>query len=66
MLMVTMQILRLMGFNSVRLMTNNPAKVISMESAGVNVSERVALKVGSNPLNQKYLDTKAKKSGHLL
>ena len=60
------EILRLMGFNSVRLMTNNPAKVISMESAGVNVSERVALKVGSNPLNQKYLDTKAKKSGHLL
>ena len=60
------EILRLMGFKSVRLMTNNPAKVISMESAGVNVSERVALKVGSNPLNQKYLDTKAKKSGHLL
>ena len=55
-----------MGFNSVRLMTNNPAKVISMESAGVKVSERVVLKVGSNPLNQKYLDTKAKKSGHLL
>ena len=60
------EILRLLGFNSVRLMTNNPAKVISMESAGVNVSERVALKVGSNPLNKKYLDTKAKKSGHLL
>ncbi|MDB4249419.1 GTP cyclohydrolase II RibA, partial [Amylibacter sp.] len=60
------EILRLMGFKSVRLMTNNPAKVVSMESVGVNVSERVALKVGSNPLNQKYLDTKAKKSGHLL
>ena len=60
------EILRLMGFKSVRLMTNNPAKVVSMETAGVNVSERVALKVGSNPLNQKYLDTKAKKSGHHL
>ncbi|MDA9926897.1 GTP cyclohydrolase II [Amylibacter sp.] len=60
------EILRLMGFKSVRLMTNNPAKVASMEAVGLKVSERVALKVGSNPLNQKYLDTKAKKSGHLL
>ena len=60
------EILRLMGFSSVRLMTNNPAKVASMESSGITVSERVALKVGLNPLNKKYLDTKAKKSGHLL
>ena len=60
------EILKLMGFSSVRLMTNNPAKVASMESAGIIVSERVALKAGLNPLNKKYLDTKAKKSGHLL
>jgi GTP cyclohydrolase II len=37
-----------------------------MESSGITVSERVALKVGLNPLNKKYLDTKAKKSGHFL
>jgi GTP cyclohydrolase II len=60
------EILRLMGFQSVRLMTNNPAKVASMEAAGIIVSERVALKVGSNPLNEMYLETKAKKSGHIL
>jgi len=47
-------------------MTNNPAKVASMEAVGITVSERVALKVGINPLNEMYLETKAKKSGHLL
>ena len=60
------EILRLMGFESVRLMTNNPQKVASMEVAGITVSERVPLQVGSNPLNEKYLETKAKKSGHIL
>jgi GTP cyclohydrolase II len=60
------EILRLMGFESVRLMTNNPEKVFSMEAVGITVSERVPLKVGSNPLNEKYLETKAKKSGHIL
>jgi GTP cyclohydrolase II len=47
-------------------MTNNPEKVASMEAVGITVSERVPLQVGSNPLNEKYLETKAKKSGHLL
>jgi GTP cyclohydrolase II len=60
------EILRLMGFESVRLMTNNPEKVASMEAVGISVSERVPLQVGSNPLNEKYLETKAKKSGHIL
>lgn len=59
-------ILQLMGFTQVRLLTNNPAKVKMMESCGVSVTERVPLKVGMNPLNAKYLDTKAKKSGHIL
>ena len=60
------EILRLMGFESVRLMTNNPEKVSSMEAVGITVSERVPLQVGSNQLNEKYLETKAKKSGHIL
>ena len=60
------EILRLMGFSEARLMTNNPAKVKNMELAGIKVPERVALKVGENPLNAAYLATKAKKSGHLL
>ncbi|MEM8576643.1 MAG: GTP cyclohydrolase II [Pseudomonadota bacterium] len=59
-------ILRRMGFSAVRLMTNNPAKVARMESCGIDVVERVPLKVGENPLNAQYLATKAAKSGHLL
>ncbi len=59
-------ILKRLGFSSVRLMTNNPAKVRMMEDNGVMVVERVPLRVGVNPLNAKYLDIKAKKSGHIL
>ena len=59
-------ILKRLGFASVRLLTNNPAKVAMMEQCGVTVTERVPLKVGLNPLNEKYLDVKAKKSGHIL
>lgn len=60
------EILKKMGFASVRLMTNNPAKIAKMESTGVAVAERVPLKVGHHPLNEAYLATKAAKSGHLL
>lgn len=60
------EILKRMGFSSVRLMTNNPAKVSRMEACGVTVTERVPLKVGENRHNHHYLATKAAKSGHLL
>lgn len=60
------EILKTMGFASVRLMTNNPRKIAMMESSGVAVVERVPLKVGSNAHNHAYLATKAAKSGHLL
>ena len=60
------EILKAMGFDAVRLMTNNPAKVAMMEASGVKVTERVSLMVGENPHNVEYLATKAKKSGHLL
>ena len=60
------EILRRMGFASVRLLTNNPAKVDRMNACGITVTERVPLKVGENSHNQAYLATKAAKSGHLL
>ena len=60
------EILKRMGFSSVRLLTNNPAKVARMEACGVRVAERVPLKVGENRFNHAYLATKAAKSGHLL
>jgi len=59
-------ILRKMGFASVRLMTNNPAKIEMMERSGVAVAERVPLRVGETRENQHYLATKAAKSGHML
>jgi GTP cyclohydrolase II len=60
------EILRKLGFSSVRLMTNNPRKLAMMESCGLTVTERVPLHVGETAENQAYLATKAAKSGHLL
>tara|TARA_R100000750_G_scaffold35296_1_gene22722 strand:- start:676 stop:1701 length:1026 start_codon:yes stop_codon:yes gene_type:complete len=60
------QILEQLGFSSVRLMTNNPAKMRMMESCGIAVADRVPLKVGETPFNSRYLAVKAAKSGHLL
>lgn len=59
-------ILRQMGFKSVRLLTNNPAKLAMMQAQGLQVIERVALKVGQTTENRAYLATKAAKSGHML
>lgn len=59
-------ILTELGFSAVRLMTNNPAKIAMMREAGVEVAERVPLKVGQTAHNTAYLATKAAKSGHLL
>jgi len=59
-------ILKELGFASVRLLTNNPRKIKMMEDTGIDVAERVELKVGENPFNTAYLATKATKSGHML
>lgn len=60
------RLLRRLGFDRVRLLTNNPAKVRMLESCGIGVTERVPLKVGHSRHNSAYLATKAAKSGHLL
>jgi GTP cyclohydrolase II len=59
-------LLRRMGFTSVRLMTNNPRKVAMMQAEGIAVVERVPLIVETNRHNEGYLAVKAAKSGHLL
>ena len=59
-------LLRQMGFSSVRLMTNNPRKTAMMEAEGIHVTERVPLVIETNRHNAGYLDVKRKKSGHLL
>ena len=58
-------ILRRMGFHAVRLLTNNPRKLAMMQSCGLSVTERVALRVGETRQNAGYLATKIAKSGHL-
>ncbi len=57
--------LRTLGIEAVRLLTNNPAKVAGLEQAGIAVAERVAHHMPANPHNADYLATKRKKSGHL-
>jgi len=57
--------LRALGINEVRLLTNNPNKVASLEEAGIQVVERVPHHMPANPHNADYLATKRKKSGHL-
>ena len=59
-------ILSRMGIGQVRLLTNNPAKLRMMEGCGIEVTERVPLAVGRTPENERYLDVKARKSGHIL
>lgn len=59
-------ILRALGIEQVRLLTNNPAKVAGLESAGIPVVERVGHHMAANPHNADYLATKKAKSGHLL
>jgi len=57
--------LKALGIDRVRLLTNNPNKVAGLEAAGVDVVERVAHHMPANPHNADYLATKRKKSGHL-
>jgi len=58
--------LRALGIDTVRLLTNNPSKVEGLEAAGIKVAERVPHHMPANPHNADYLATKRKKSGHLL
>jgi GTP cyclohydrolase II len=58
--------LRALGIEKVRLLTNNPKKVTGLEAAGIKVTERVAHQMPANPHNADYLSTKRKRSGHLL
>ncbi len=51
---------------SVRLVTNNPAKISALEAAGINVAERVSLEVAANNDNAGYLLTKARRMDHFL
>jgi 3,4-dihydroxy 2-butanone 4-phosphate synthase / GTP cyclohydrolase II len=63
---VAAQMLQEFGIKKVKLLTNNPAKINSLEKHGIIVSKRVALKIKQTKENKTYLQTKKKKMGHLL
>lgn len=58
--------LRRLGIRSVQLLTNNLEKCRALEELGIEVVERVPLEIPANPVNQRYLRTKADRMGHLL
>jgi 3,4-dihydroxy 2-butanone 4-phosphate synthase/GTP cyclohydrolase II len=60
------QILVDLGLRDIRLLTNNPKKIVGLEGYGLNVVERVPIEIQPNVVNAHYLDTKRLKMGHLL
>lgn len=60
------QILADLGLKNIRLLTNNPKKVVGLEGYGLRVTETVPIIVAPNPHNIKYLQTKREKMGHIL
>ncbi len=60
------QILVDLGLHNIRLLTNNPKKVIGLEGYGLKVVETVPIVIPPNQYNRRYLETKQKKLGHIL
>ena len=60
------EILNQLNINKVRLITNNPKKINHLSKLGIEVIERIPIKITSNKFNRNYLKTKSSKSGHLL
>ena len=60
------QILCDLGLKTIRLLTNNPKKVVGLEGYGLKITEQVPIRVKPNPHNERYLKVKREKMGHLL
>jgi 3,4-dihydroxy 2-butanone 4-phosphate synthase/GTP cyclohydrolase II len=60
------QILVDLGVRRLRLMTNNPRKIVGLEAYGLEIAERVPIVVGRNACNARYLDVKRSRLGHML
>ena len=60
------QILCDLGLKTIRLLTNNPKKIVGLEGYGLEVVEQVPIRVAPNPHNEKYLRVKREKLGHLV
>jgi 3,4-dihydroxy 2-butanone 4-phosphate synthase/GTP cyclohydrolase II len=55
-----------LGVRKMRLMTNNPKKIIGLEGYGLEIIERVSIEIPPTQENQRYLRTKRDKLGHIL
>jgi 3,4-dihydroxy 2-butanone 4-phosphate synthase/GTP cyclohydrolase II len=60
------QILADLGLKTIRLLTNNPKKVVGLEGYGLEIVEQVPIRVKPNPHNRRYLQTKRARMGHLV
>jgi 3,4-dihydroxy 2-butanone 4-phosphate synthase / GTP cyclohydrolase II len=60
------QILVDLGLKTIRLLTNNPKKVVGLEGYGLEIVEQLPIRVAANPHNEHYLKTKKEKLGHLI
>ena len=60
------QILVDLGLKTIRLLTNNPKKIVGLDGYGLEITQQVPIKVTPNPHNQNYLKTKREKLGHLI
>ncbi|MEK7707232.1 MAG: bifunctional 3,4-dihydroxy-2-butanone-4-phosphate synthase/GTP cyclohydrolase II [Verrucomicrobiota bacterium] len=60
------QILVDLGLKTIRLLTNNPRKIVGLEGYGLEIVEQVPIRVKANPHNERYLKAKREKMGHLL
>jgi 3,4-dihydroxy 2-butanone 4-phosphate synthase/GTP cyclohydrolase II len=55
-----------LGIKKIRLLTNNPRKIIGLEGYGLKIVERISLEIEPNSINRRYLETKRDKLHHLL
>ena len=60
------QILRTLGIRKIRLLTNNPTKIVGLSGFGLEVVERVPILIDANHVNRFYMDTKRDQMGHLI
>jgi 3,4-dihydroxy 2-butanone 4-phosphate synthase / GTP cyclohydrolase II len=60
------QILVDLGLKTIRLLTNNPRKLVGLEGYGLEITEQVPIRIKPNPHNERYLATKREKLGHLI
>jgi 3,4-dihydroxy 2-butanone 4-phosphate synthase/GTP cyclohydrolase II len=60
------QILSDLGIRSMRVLTNNPRKIMGLEGYGLRITEQIPIEAAPNPVNERYLRTKSERMGHTI